>query len=44
MKVDLDKNDLINLVKGTSPSYELMDHPLISRNGQYRGGFDDRWV
>ncbi len=43
MICDLKKDDLVNLVKGTSPHYELMDNPLVKRCGSYIGGFHDRW-
>lgn len=39
MKIELSKQDLINLVKGTEPSYELMSHPLISANEEIY-----RWI
>lgn len=43
MLIEVDKQDLINLVKGTEPSHELMKHPLIAENGRYTGGFHDKW-
>lgn len=43
MKVDLTKEDLIILIKGSSPCYKLMSHPLIAANGYYVGGFVDHW-
>ena len=39
MKVDLDKADLVCLVKGITPNYE----PLVKRCGHYVGGFSERW-
>jgi len=44
MKVELDRDDLVSLVKGTYPSYEIMDSPLIRLSGKYVGGFHDKWV
>jgi len=43
MKVDLSKDELIKVVKGDSPSYELMEHPLVKSHGKYYGGFNDYW-
>ena len=43
MLVDLDKQDIITLIRGTSPSYELMNDPIIDQLGVYSGGFKDEW-
>ena len=43
VNITLDRKDLEALVKGSSPSYELMDHPLIKANGTFTGGFADKW-
>jgi hypothetical protein len=43
MKVELDKEGLISLVKGTMPNFSIMSDPLIKKNGSYRGGFVDGW-
>ena len=43
MTVDLDKQDVITLIKGSFVPWELMDHPLISKLGVYVGGFQDKW-
>ena len=43
MKVELDREDLINLIKGTEPTHELMEHPSIKQLGTYTGGMDDDW-
>lgn len=43
MKVELDKQDMISLVKGTSPNYKMMDNPVIKQAGRYIGGMSDRW-
>jgi len=39
MKVDLDKSDLITLVCGNSPSYELMETKIIEKCGNYNGSY-----
>jgi len=43
MTIEVDKQDLVNLVKGVVPNYELMRHFLIKPNGDYVGGFVDKW-
>lgn len=42
-KINVKKKDLINLIKGTSPSYELMNEPIVQRHGYFVGGFVDEW-
>ena len=42
MNVDLNKEDLISLVMGTSPNYDLMQKPDIQKLGSYSGSYD-RW-
>lgn len=44
MTVNLEKSDLINLMKGIKPHYDIFDHPLIKGNGCYIGGFFDNWI
>lgn len=44
MHLELDKDDLVSLVKGTSPYYTAMDHPLIQRYGHHSGGHLDSWT
>lgn len=39
----MNKELLIDAIKGTTPSYTAMDHPLIKPVGDYRGGFNDSW-
>ena len=39
----MNKELLIDAIKGTTPSYTIMDHPLIKPLGEYRGGFSDSW-
>lgn len=43
MKVELDKSDLISLLTGISPSYEMMNNPIVKLGGSYTGGFVDAW-
>lgn len=43
MTVELTKTDLIALVKGVQPNYDLFSHPLIAANGSYTGGHVDKW-
>lgn len=43
MTVELSKADLANLVKGSTPNYDVMVHPLVNNNGRYIGGFHDKW-
>lgn len=43
MKEVLDKEDLIAMVKGIEPYYNVFDHSLIKNCGKYIGGFCDRW-
>ena len=40
--IDLDKEDLIALVKGFDPTYEQMEHPLCKKNGTFSGSYG-RW-
>lgn len=42
MNVTLDREDLISLIKGTTPGYLIMDDPLIKVCGNYVGGMADR--
>lgn len=42
MKVELDRKDIISLMKGTSPNYSVM-HKIPKDLGSYVGGFCDRW-
>lgn len=39
----MNKELLLDAIKGTTPSYAIMDHPLIKPMGDYRGSFNDRW-
>lgn len=43
MTVELDKKDLVSLVKGIWPSYSIMDDPYIRQLGSYSGGMLDEW-
>lgn len=39
MVLELDKEDLVNLVKGIYPRYKFMDKLLKDKLGTYVGGF-----
>lgn len=43
MLIDLDKTDLVNLVRGINPPYEVFEVSLVKQCGSYTGGFNDRW-
>lgn len=40
MKIDLNKEDLINMCKGIDPDYIVMKHSLIESQGSYSGSYD----
>lgn len=42
MTVDLDRKDIISLLKGISPNYSVMDK-IPSKLGSYVGGFVNDW-
>ncbi len=42
MIVELDREDIISLMKGTEPNYNIM-HKIPEDLGRYVGGFADRW-
>lgn len=39
MKLDLDKDDLISLVKGSNPGYSVMEHPLVEKHGRFNASY-----
>jgi len=39
MNVDLEKEDLINLVNGVSPSYDLFEITIVKKCGRYSGSY-----
>lgn len=41
---ELTRNDLISLIKGTSPPYSVFEHPIVKKNGSYVGGHVDKWT
>lgn len=43
MKIDLDSKDLLNLVHGITPSYNVFENSLVRKCGYYIGGFVDKW-
>jgi len=42
MLIELDKEDLVALVKGSSPNSSIMSHPIIKEHGTFNGS-QDRW-
>ena len=42
MVVDLDRKDIVSLLKGVEPRYEIMEK-IPKDLGSYTGGFVDRW-
>lgn len=42
MKVDLDKKDIISLLRGSCPNYSVMNK-IPKDLGSYVGGFVDDW-
>ena len=43
MLVNLDRDDLISLAKGTMPNYSVMNHPKIKKHGYMGGPHGDEW-
>ena len=43
MKVELDKRDIIHLLRGVEPSYDKMGIVENMELGTYTGGFEDRF-
>lgn len=43
MVIELEKEDLVNLVKGSNPHYNVMNDSLIKQCGSFIGGHHDRW-
>ena len=39
----LDKEDLVYLVMGNVPSYDIFDHPLIEGRGRYMDSIGWKW-
>ena len=42
MNVELDRKDIISLLRGTAPAYSVMDK-IPKELGSYVGGFVDSW-
>ena len=42
MNVELDRKDIISLLRGTTPAYSVMDK-IPKELGSYVGGFVDSW-
>lgn len=43
MKIEVDKIDLISMVMGMEPGYDLFEVPNIKKCGSYCGGFVEKW-
>ena len=43
MKVELDREDLLSLVKGKTPYYSVFEEPIVKKNGKWIGGHVDKW-
>lgn len=41
MQLDLDKQDLISLAKGTVPNYLVMSNPIIKKQGSFNSSQGD---
>lgn len=39
MTINLDKKDLVSLVKGTDPDYNVMDNMSVKPYGRYNGSY-----
>ncbi len=42
MKIDLNRDDLINLARSISP-YSIVDDERVMKNGSFKGSYGDRW-
>jgi len=43
MEIKLTKQDLVSLVLGTSPHYDVFENYRVKNAGNYIGGFKDEW-
>jgi len=43
IEILLDRTDVINMIRGTSPPYEAMNLLEYMALGSYSGGFNDSW-
>lgn len=43
MLIELNRDDLESLLKGTCPYFSVVHHPLIERAGEMRGKFGPDW-
>lgn len=43
MKLCLEKDDLVNLVKGINPNYSIINHTLVEKCGTMWGGHSQEW-
>lgn len=42
MQINVDRQDLLSMIKGINPSYEQMSIPAVDANGWYSGSYD-KW-
>ena len=43
MLIEVDKKDLVSLVYGTAPYYDIFEVPLVKKCGEWIGGMADKW-
>lgn len=43
MRIEVDKADLIAMVKGCDPHYDIMQDEDVQRAGYWSGGMSDSW-
>jgi hypothetical protein len=43
MHVELHREDLVRLLRGISPVYELTETPMVKPYGRFVGGHVDEW-
>ena len=43
MIVELTTKELLSLVRGTAPSYDVYKNSLVKKGGAHVGGFADEW-
>jgi hypothetical protein len=43
MTVELDRTDIITLIKGCFIPFSMMDDKILKKMGKFIGGFTDEW-
>lgn len=43
MTYELDKEDIMAMVRGVTPSYDAIAHPVIQKAGKMWGGHSETW-